>query len=252
VGGTAPLLSARRGAALAALLACVAGWVWLAPELPALSDNGDVALAAVVLIPATLSVAWLALPLARMRHLSAVTAVAGLVAAALELAGPDALANAAKLFACVLVGYWFLGVFVELWLLVVVALIIPWVDAVSVAAGPTRVVVEERPDLLERISIAFPLPGEHASANLGPPDVIFLALFLSAAERYGLRVAATFLTTIVLLGVTLALAVAFDLGGLPALPAVSLGFLLPNADLLWRRRSETGLGTADEPETQPQ
>ena len=35
-------------------------------------------------------------------------------------------------------------------------------------------------------------------------------------------------------GATMALAVYFDLSGLPALPLLSLGFLLPNADLLWR------------------
>jgi hypothetical protein len=33
---------------------------------------------------------------------------------------------------------------------------------------------------------------------------------------------------------TLVLTYALELNGLPALPAVSLGFLLPNADLLWR------------------
>jgi hypothetical protein len=35
-----------------------------------------------------------------------------------------------------------------------------------------------------------------------------------------------------LLSVTVIVTVAFDVGGLPALPAVALGFLLPNADLL--------------------
>jgi len=34
-------------------------------------------------------------------------------------------------------------------------------------------------------------------------------------------------------GATMALAVYFDVTGLPALPLLSLGFLLPNADLLW-------------------
>jgi hypothetical protein len=36
-------------------------------------------------------------------------------------------------------------------------------------------------------------------------------------------------------GATLALTVWFDIGGLPALPLLSLGFLAPNADLLWRK-----------------
>jgi hypothetical protein len=39
-------------------------------------------------------------------------------------------------------------------------------------------------------------------------------------------------------GATLALAVWRDLDGLPALPLLSLGFLLANADLLWRRAME--------------
>ena len=233
MGGAASLLSARRGAALVALLAAVAGWTWASPELPAIPVWGDVALVAIVLMPATLAVAWVGLPLVHVRALWLVTLSVGGAAWALEALGADGLANAAKLLAFVLAGYWFLGVFEELWLVVVVALIIPWVDAASVAAGPTRIVVEERPDLLERISIAFPLPGEDSSANLGPPDVIFLALFLSAAARFELRVAATFVCTTALLGLTLVLAVVFDIGGLPALPAVSLGFLLPNADLLW-------------------
>ena len=36
------------------------------------------------------------------------------------------------------------------------------------------------------------------------------------------------------LGATIALAVWGDASGLPALPAVCVGFLVPNADLLWR------------------
>jgi hypothetical protein len=108
-------------------------------------------------------------------------------------------------------------------------------------------VVEEKPGLFERIAIAFPLPGEDESAHLGPPDVIFLSLFLAAAQRFRLRVAATFACTVALLGLTLVLAVALDLAGLPALPAVSLGFLLPNADLLWRRRRERAAERASGP-----
>ena len=36
------------------------------------------------------------------------------------------------------------------------------------------------------------------------------------------------------LGATLVAAYALDLDGLPALPAISLGFVVPNADLIWR------------------
>jgi hypothetical protein len=102
--------------------------------------------------------------------------------------------------------------------------------------GPTRVVVEEEPGLFETIAVAFALPGEDAAARLGPPDVIFFALFLAAAARFELRAAATWIAMTAALGATFVATYAFDLNGLPGLPAIALGFLLPNADLLWRMR----------------
>jgi hypothetical protein len=48
---------------------------------------------------------------------------------------------------------------------------------------------------------------------------------------------------VALLAATIAFTVWLNLDGLPALPAVALGFLAPNADLLWRRlRGQPGLG----------
>ena len=85
------------------------------------------------------------------------------------------------------------------------------------------------------LSFAFPVPGEHAAANLGVPDLLFFALFLGAAYRFGLRVYWTWAALVAALGGTIALTVWLNLSGLPALPGISLGFLLPNADLLWRR-----------------
>ena len=45
---------------------------------------------------------------------------------------------------------------------------------------------------------------------------------------------ATWVGLVAALGLTIAATVYFDLSGLPALPGIALGFLLPNADLLWR------------------
>ena len=59
-----------------------------------------------------------------------------------------------------------------------IAVIMPWVDALSVWRGPTNYVVSEKPGLFERISVAFRLPGENGTANIGPPDILFFALFL--------------------------------------------------------------------------
>ena len=108
----------------------------------------------------------------------------------------------------VALGFWFLTYFETVAWAVLVAAIIPWVDAISVWRGPTDYVVEEQPQLFDNVSIAFRLPGEDGTANLGPPDILFFALFLAAADRFGLRPVWTWLTMTALLGATLALAVA--------------------------------------------
>ena len=63
-----------------------------------------------------------------------------------------------------------------------VASIIPWVDAYSVWRGPTKQIVEHHEHVFTVLSFAFPVPGEHAAANLGVPDLLFFALFLGAAS----------------------------------------------------------------------
>ncbi len=75
---------------------------------------------------------------------------------------------------------------------------------------------------------------EGSFARLGPPDILFFGLFLAAAARFRLRVGWTWLAMAASFGTTLALAVWLELSGLPALPLLSLGFLIPNADLIWR------------------
>jgi hypothetical protein len=106
---------------------------------------------------------------------------------------------------------------------------------------------EEQPGLFDRIAVAFAVPGEDGAARLGPPDVIFFALFLAAAARYGLRVGATWLGMAGALSATLLLTYALDLNGLPALPAISLGFVVPNFDLLWRSLRAEGRGARRAP-----
>jgi hypothetical protein len=153
----------------------------------------------------------------------------------LTLLDVDSAANVAKLACYGVLGFWFLTLFEELWWITLVAVLVPWVDIWSVAAGPTEYVVEEQPGLFERISVAFPNPGETATVNIGPPDILFFALFLAAADRFALRVAWTWIGMTGFLAGTLVLVWSWDdIAGLPALPAVCLGFLLPNADLVWQ------------------
>ena len=157
----------------------------------------------------------------------------------------DVFANFARLAAATFLGWWFLGLFEAVSWVVLVACIIPWVDAYSVWRGPTKQIVAHHEHVFSVLSFAFPVPGEHASANLGMPDLLFFALFLAAAARFVLRLGWTWLALTASFGVTIALAVAFSLGGLPALPGLSLGFLLPNADLLWRKLRAARRESAD-------
>jgi hypothetical protein len=235
VGGAAPVLSRPRAIALAAVGAALLAYAAVSELLWELSTGVDVAVVGLVVLPASLAAIWVALPVARLRSvlLLHASALAGLVLIAFLFAGLPAASNVAKLACFALVGFWFLSLFEQLWWVVLVSLLIPWVDMWSVAKGPSNYVLEERPGLFDRVAVDFPTTGEGADINIGPPDVIFFALFLAAAARFGLRVAWTWACMTALLTITLVLAWKWETLGLPALPAVSLGFLLPNLDLIW-------------------
>ena len=204
----------------------------------------DVAWITCVLIPAVFALVLLALPLRTWRGTLPVGVAFAVLAAALQVAHVAALADFARLAATALLGWWFLSLFETVWWVVLVALIIPWVDAYSVWRGPTKQIVTHHAHVFTVLSFAFPVPGERASANLGVPDLLFFALFLGAAARFHLRVVPTWLGLVAALGVTIVLTVWLDLSGLPALPGIALGFLVPNADLLWRDRRQARPSTA--------
>ena len=230
-------LGPGRLTALGASLAALVAYGAVAAKLPELRSGVDVAFHSALVFPFFAAAIWLALPLARRSSaLLAVAAVtAGVSALVLSAGDMGSAANVAKLACYALVGFWFLTLFEELWWVTLITLVVPWADIWSVVAGPTRYVVEEQPGIFERLAVAFPSPGETATVNIGPPDILFFALLLAAADRFRLRVPWTWAAMTALLSVTLALVWTWDdAPGLPALPAVCLGFLAPNADLLWR------------------
>jgi hypothetical protein len=233
-----------RAAALLALATALVAYSAAAEELPHLSDWGNVAVLAFGVIPVTFALVWLVLP---VRHLvrpwqlglgAALLALLALVFSALEL---EIAANIAKLGAATAVGWWFLTFFEAAWWLLLVAILIVPVDLVSVARGPTREITTNRPEVFDALSIFMRIPGESSTSNLGLPDVLFFALFLGAAVRFGLRPGPTWVAMTLSFGATLALAVALERGGVAALPLLSAAFVLVNADRLWtafRRRHE--------------
>ena len=239
VGGAAPLLTRRRLAALGVVGALLAAYFAGHESLPNFSTWWDVAFIALLVIPAVFVPVWILLPLRdwKWRWLAIVVCV--VLAVVFSVLGWEGPASFAKLGAATFAGWLFLDFFEEASWVLVVSLIIPWVDAYSVWRGPTRTIVTHHVGVFEHLSFAFPVPGESGTANLGIPDMLFFALFLAAAARFRLRTGLTWVLMSASFGATIALAVWRDLGGLPALPLLSLAFLVANADLLWRevRRS---------------
>jgi hypothetical protein len=213
----------------------VVAWFFVAPHLPYIGHAWNVALVSVVVLPGTLLLALLALPLWRRGSwLWLAVAVLALLALVFTVTHHGLEANFAKLFAALFAGWAFLSLFEALSWVVIIAVVIPFVDIVSVWRGPTHAITQKHFHVYLDVAIAFLVPGGGA-AYLGPPDVLFYALFLGAAARWGLRVGWTWVATTFMYGLTVVIANVADVGGLPALPFLSFGFLVANADLLWRR-----------------
>jgi len=227
----------------AALLAALVLYDEVASRLWHAGVWWDVAWIALVLIPATFGLVLLALPLREARGLLPTGLAFAVLAGVLTAADADVPANFARLAAATLIAWWFLSWFETVSWVVLVACIIPWVDAYSVWRGPTKQIISNHEHVFDVLSFAFPVPGHNSAANLGVPDLLFFALFLGAADRFKLRVLPTFVGLCTGLGLTIAATVWFDLSGLPALPGIALGFLVPNADLLLPRlRGQAGPG----------
>ena len=210
-------------------------WFFVAPHLPYIGHAWNVALVSVIVLPGTLFLALLALPLWRRGPwLWLAVLVLALLALLFTVSHHGLEANFAKLFAALFAGWAFLSLFEALSWVVIIALVIPFVDIISVWRGPTHAITQKHFHVYLDVAIAFLVPGGGA-AYLGPPDVLFYALFLGAAARWRLRVGWTWIATTFMYGLTVVVANVANVGGLPALPFLSFGFLVANADLLWRR-----------------
>ena len=233
--GRAPAVLGARARAFALLGLSLGAYYAFTDDLADLTTRWELAFLALCLIPAVFALVWLVLPARRLgRLLFTASVVFFVLVVVFELAGLEALANFAKLGLMTAIGFWFLSYFESVLWVALVALVIPLVDSFSVWRGPTRHIVEEQPQVFDVFSFAFPSPGGQSSANLGLPDLLFFALFLAAAARWKLRVGWTWIALTLSLGATMLLAVEWGVSGLPALPGLAFGFLIPNADLLWR------------------
>ena len=223
-----------RVGAFVVLAAAVVTWDAVAPHVDEVSLWPTVAVIAAGVMPATLGLILLALPLWSRRWITIVGAAFGVAAVVSWELNSHLVSNFAKLGAYTCAGWAFLWLFEALSWVIIVAAIIPFVDAISVAAGPTNAIVNHHFEVYSAVAVAFLAPGGLA-ADLGPPDILFFALFLAATVRWRLRPLWTWLAMTGMYSLTLVIANLTDVNGLPALPFLSFGFLLANADLLWRR-----------------
>jgi hypothetical protein len=160
----------------------------------------------------------------------------------LSFAGWGGVAASFKVVAAVAAGCLLGRQMVEGWWLALVALVALAADAWSVFAGPTRLIVERAPGVLDYLLVNFSaLGGTSGGFGLGMSDLFFLGLFLTGCVCTGLRSRATMYAAALGLLATVLLALLLN-RALPALPLLSLAFLAANADLLWAGAREAWRG----------
>jgi hypothetical protein len=203
-------------------------------HLPAFATRADIMVSAAIVLGLMAVLVWGLLPLQVLgRRLPLVTVAALPLAVLFVWLGWISLANVTKIVAAAALGMWIASELEKLSWIVVVAVVSAVVDIASVAAGPTKAIIGKGPVVVGYFTVAvtwFGYTYQEAYSALGVSDVIFFALYLAAARRFGLRVGwsavamtASFLVTI---------AVAMWWTALPALPLLSVAFLAVNGDRL--------------------
>jgi hypothetical protein len=224
---SAVLIARRAGAALGAL----AAFDLLAPHV----DHGagtavQVAGLALVSIPLATLTPFAIEPLARLgaRLLAGAVAAAGATAVLIWTGYPGTPATLTKLLAASLIGLTLASLLQTPVEIVGIAILIALVDTYSVAAGPTKVIVEHHENVLNAFTLAFHPLGSDGAAQIGASDFVFFSVFLAASRVFNLRPAATWAGMTASFGLTLYLS--YELNrALPALPLLSVAFLAANA-----------------------
>ena len=222
--------------------ALISLWGFLSSRLPGLPVRANIMLSSALVLSLVAVLVWGLLPLHTLGHrLPLLTVVALPLAILFVWLGWVPLANVAKVVAAAALGIWIAEELEKLSWIVIVAVVSAAVDIVSVAAGPTKAILEQGPVVVGYFTIAVTWAGytySEAYTGLGISDVIFLALYLGAARRFGLRVGWSAVAMVVSFLATIAAAMWWT--ALPALPLLSVAFLAVNGDLLWKNLRRGG------------
>jgi hypothetical protein len=203
-----------------------------APALPALPDGEATVVVAGGVGMLMIAASTLALLPAHETLIgpSLIVLGTGLLVAALNAAGVGAAANVPEALLAGAIGLLFARWLATPVIAIAVPIFVAAIDVWSVASGPTSRLLESGTDSSDPLTFDMPAWGHMGSAgNLGLSDALFLSMFAAWAWHYGLRRTATVVgLTLGLLG-SLALGVLLD-RGIPALPLLAAGYLLPNLD----------------------
>lgn len=217
-------------------------WGFLSSRLPAPPVRADIILSSALVLSLVAVLVWGLLPLRALgRRLPLLTAAALPLAILFVWLGWAPLANVAKVVAAAALGIWIAEELEKLSWIVIVAVVSAAVDVVSVAVGPTKAILDQGPVVVGYFTVAVTWAGytySEAYTGLGISDVVFLALYLGSARRFGLRVGWSAVAMVVSFLATIAAAMWWT--ALPALPLLSVAFLAVNGDLLWRKLRRGG------------
>ena len=172
---------------------------------------------------------------------------AGLLVAAFNSDGADGVGAGANVVEALLAGA--AGLLFARWLgapaiAVAVPVFVAVIDILSVTFGPTSRLLDDGTGRVDALSFDLPAWGDAGSAgHLGFSDAFFVALFAAWAWRFGLRRGATIAGLLLGLLGALGAGVALD-RGIPALPFMAAGYLLPNLDRMWRLLARRAHGAA--------
>lgn len=144
------------------------------------------------------------------------------------------LESTAKIIFATATGLWIGLMLTSIGQVALISALIIFVDFYSVFFGPTRKMVESGGPWIEYLTISLPVFGESAASRLGISDIIFFSLFVGATLTFGLRRTVSALAMTASFVATMTVGVWLEIG-VPALPLLSIFFILSNGDLLYKK-----------------
>jgi len=235
-GGSGRPLRMKRLVVPALAVAVLLAWGFGSRLLPAPPLRANILLSSTIVLSAVAVLVWGLLPLAALGRRLPLVALAALPFAVLFVwLGWVPAANVAKVVFAAALGIWIAGELERVSWIAIVAAVSAVVDIVSVAAGPTRAILDKGPVVVGYFIVAATWSGysyAEAFTGLGTSDVLFFALYLGAARRFRLRTGWSAVAMVASFLCTIALAMWWT--ALPALPLLSVAFLAVNADLIVR------------------